>query len=76
MRVALRKLLSYQTSIGTLIEIAAIATIPYIVIGMAFASTRGIAQLQNETGSDPVLELLLTAAGWPALLLSTNFCGF
>lgn len=77
MRAALRKLLSYQISIGALIEIALIATIPYIIAGMALASTQSsrVSQLQTQTGSDPLLGFLLTAATWPALLLTTDTCG-
>lgn len=76
MRAAARKLLSRQISVGALIEIGLFATLPYIVTGMVLASTHSyhMSQLQTETGSDPLLDFLITAATWPALLVNVNSC--
>jgi hypothetical protein len=78
----LRRVLSRQVSVGTLIEIAVWLTIPYLSAGFAWAFIHPgqVQQIQERVakmtpvGAD-VAAFGLTAAWWPASLQIANACG-
>ena len=67
----LRRLLSYPVSVGLLLEVSLLGTIPYLIIGavVSVASGEGWRQEQFEHGSDALLALVTSFVFWPALLL-------
>lgn len=77
----LRRVLKYEVSIETLIEVAMWLAIPYLLIGLtwAFFHVEAVQQLHDQlqkilpAGAE-VASYVLAAVLWPALLLLPPLC--
>jgi hypothetical protein len=77
----LRRVLSYQVSIESLIEVAMWLAIPHLIIGLIWAFLHGDAVLQLQDQLDRVLPAgaevgayVIAALLWPVLLLLPPLC--
>ena len=79
--VKLRRVLNYEISIATLIEVAMWLAIPYLLIGLtwAFFHVEAVQHLHDQlnkilpAGAE-VVAYVLAALLWPALLLLPPLC--
>lgn len=65
----LRKLLSFQVTVGELITVALVLGTPYLIVGAIWSSTH-TAHLQRMTGVDLVVSYLGAIVSWPVLLFA------
>ncbi|BBX05032.1 hypothetical protein BST36_24565 [Mycolicibacterium moriokaense] len=65
----LRKLLSFQVTVGELITVALVLGTPYLIVGAIWSSTH-TEHLQRMAGVDLVVSYLGTIVSWPVLLFS------
>jgi hypothetical protein len=65
----LRRVLSFQVTVGELITVALILGTPYLVIGVIWSSTH-TEHLQHMAGLDLVVSYLGSIASWPVLLIA------
>ncbi|OBI76923.1 hypothetical protein [Mycobacterium sp. E740] len=66
---ALRRLLSFQVTIGELIAVALIIGTPYLIVGV-FWSTMHTDHLRGMTGADLAVSYLGSIVSWPVLLFA------
>lgn len=66
---ALRRLLSFQVTIGELIVAALVLGTPYLIIGVIWSSTH-TEHLHRMTGADLVVSYLGSIVSWPVLLFA------
>ena len=66
---ALRRLLSFQVTVGELIVVALIVGTPYLIAGVIWSSTH-TEHLQQVTGVDLVVSYLGSIVSWPVLLFA------
>lgn len=66
---ALRRLLTFQVSIGELIMVALILGTPYLIVGVVWSSSH-TEHLQRMTGLDLAVSYLGSIASWPVLLFA------
>jgi len=69
---ALRRLLSFQVTIGELIVAALVIGTPYLVVGAIWSSTH-TEHLKHMDGIDLAVSFLGSIVSWPVLLFS-NVC--
>ncbi|MCV7302796.1 hypothetical protein H7J93_24525 [Mycobacterium barrassiae] len=65
----LRKLLSFQVTVGELITVALVLGTPYLIVGAIWSSTH-TAHLQRMAGVDLVVSYLGAIVSWPVLLFA------
>ena len=65
----LRKLLSFQVTVGELITVALVLGTPYLIVGAIWSSTH-TEHLQRMGGVDLVVSYLGAIVSWPVLLFS------
>ncbi len=66
---ALRKVLSYQVTIGELIVVALVIGTPYLVVGAVWSTTH-TDHLAHMSGADLAVSYLGSIVSWPVLLFS------
>jgi hypothetical protein len=66
---AVRRLLSFQVTIGELIVAALVVGTPYLLVGVIWSSTH-TEHLKHMTGIDMVVSYLGSIASWPVLLFA------
>lgn len=66
---ALRRLLSFQVTIGELLVVALVLGTPYLIVGVWWSTTH-TEHLQRMTGADLVVSYLGAIASWPVLLFA------
>lgn len=69
MIAGLRKLLSFQITIGELIVVALVIGTPYLIVGV-FWSTMHTDHLREMSGVDMAVSYLGSIVSWPVLLFS------
>lgn len=65
----LRKLLSFQVTVGELITVGLVLGTPYLIVGAIWSSTH-TAHLQRMAGLDLVVSYLGAIVSWPVLLFA------
>ena len=65
----LRKLLSFQVTVGELITAGLVVGTPYLIVGVIWSSTH-TAHLESMAGTDLVVSYLGSIVSWPVLLFS------
>ncbi len=67
----LRRLLNYPLSIGLVLEVALLGTIPYLILGAIVSVLSGSSwrQVAIEHGGDALEALVVSVVCWPVLLL-------
>lgn len=68
----IRRLLSYQLTVGRLLAIGLIVGTPYLLVGVLW-STSHTEHLQHLQGADLAVSFLGSIASWPVLLFA-NVC--
>lgn len=65
----MRRLLSFQVTIGELMVVALVLGTPYLIVGV-FWSTTHTEHLQQMSGLDLIVSYLGSIASWPVLLFA------